>query len=373
MTLTASRVASPDHVSIALARPSLGQAEMDAVLDVLRSGQLAQGARVAEFERAFATYVECEHAIATSNGTTALQLALLAAGVGPGDEVITTPFTFIATVSSILHVGARPVLADIDPHTLNVAPEDVSRLITPRTRAILPVHLYGNPCELDELRDIAHTHGLILIEDACQAHGATYKQRPIGSSGTACFSFYATKNMTCGEGGMICTSDEQLADRARLLRNHGMRSRYVHEALGFNARLSDLHAAVGLVQLTRLEEATRARRHTAELYDAQLVGARRPIVLPTAESAWHQYTLIVEPGRRDAILASMAADGVQGAIYYPVPVHRQPMAVVAGLTGECPNADAAARSVLSIPIHPGLSQTERRYVVDVVNHALAAT
>jgi perosamine synthetase len=366
-------VASRGTRAVALSRPTLGQAEIDAVSDVLRSGNLAQGERVARFERAFAAYVGCAHAVATSSGTTALQLALLASGIGTHDEVITTPLTFIATASSILHVGARPVFADIDPHTLNLAPDSVRQRITPRTRAIMPVHLYGSPCDMHALTDIAQANHLALVEDACQAHGAVFQGHRVGSTGLACFSFYPTKNMTCGEGGMLCTSDADLAERARMLRNHGMRVRYRHEMLGYNLRLTDVHAAIGIAQLARLDELNRARRENAASYDTNLVGARRTALYPGAESAWHQYTLIVDRDRRDAVAARVEARGVGVGIYYPVPVHRQPLAEPLGISACCPNADAAADAVLSIPVHPGLSAEDRAYVVEVVNDALAAT
>jgi perosamine synthetase len=368
-----TRLTSQVTHAVALSRPTIGQAEVDAVSDVLRSGHLAQGEVVAQFEQAFAAYIGCAHAVATSSGTTALQLALLALGIGENDEVITTPFTFIATATSILHVGARPVFADIDPRTLNLAPESVRERMTPRTRAIMPVHLYGNPCDMDALTNIALEYDVALLEDACQAHGAGFQGHRIGSTGLACFSFYPTKNITCGEGGMLCTSEPALAERARMLRNHGMRVRYRHEMLGYNLRLTDVHAAIGIAQVARLDDLNRARRENAAYYDANLVGAHRPALYPGAESAWHQYTLIVDRDRRDAVAARVEARGVGVGIYYPVPVHRQPLAEPLGISACCPNADAAADAVLSIPVHPGLSAEDRASVVEVVNDALAAT
>jgi perosamine synthetase len=366
-----AHVTTPTHVP--LVRPDTAAEEIDAVTDVLRSGNLAQGERVAEFETAFARYIGCSEAVATSSGTTALQLALLALGIGPGDEVITTSFTFIATVTSIVHAGATPVLADIDPHTLNLSPASVRARITSRTRAIMPVDLYGNPCDFDAFQALADEFGLAIIDDACQAHGAEYGGRRVGSSGTACFSFYPTKNMTSGEGGMICTSDPEVADRARLLRAHGMRQRYRHDLLGHNFRMTDVHAAIGLAQLRRLDHFNQARRDTAAFYDANLRGAKRPDTLPGARSAWHQYTLIVEPSRRDALVEHLTARGIGVAIYYPVPVHRQPIAAQLGLaSADCPAADAASFSVLSIPVHPGLSHDDRAYVAREVNNGLAA-
>jgi perosamine synthetase len=226
---------------IPISKPLLGEEEQYAVARVLESGQLAQGPRVAEFEHAFAEFIGVKHAIATANGTMALYVALLARGISAGDEVITTPFTFIASVNAILYTGAKPVLVDVD-ETFNLSPASIERAITPRTRAIMPVHLYGQPADLAAITDIGRRYKLALIEDACQAHGATFDGRRVGSFGTGCFSFYATKNMTTGEGGMITTDDDGVAERARLLINHGMRVRYQHETLGYNFRMADMAA-----------------------------------------------------------------------------------------------------------------------------------
>ena len=234
---------------IPISKPYIGDAERQAVLEVLDSGMLAQGPKTALLEAKFAAVCGVKHAVATSNGTTALYLALLAHGIGPGDEVITTPFTFIASVNSIIFTGARPVFADIDPETFNISPARVESAITPRTRAIMPVHLFGLPCDMNALTDIARRHGLSLIEDAAQAVGADYHGRRVGSFGTGCFSLYATKNVMSGEGGMITTDDEAIANQCRLLRSHGMARRYYHDMLGYNFRLTDLHAAIGVAQI----------------------------------------------------------------------------------------------------------------------------
>jgi perosamine synthetase len=357
--------------SIPLAKPLLGQAEVDAVADVLRSGQLAQGNAVAAFEAAFAEYVGCKYAVATSSGTTALHLMLLALGIGPGDEVITTPFTFIATANAIRFAGARVVFADIDPSTLNISPAAVEARITPRTRAVLAVHLYGNPCDMGALGSIAKRHNLMLLEDACQAHGAETGGQRVGSLGPACFSFYPTKNMTCGEGGMLCTSDAILAEQAALLRAHGMRLRYVHEALGFNFRMTDIHAALGLVQLSRLDELNAARRANAAYYDATLAGACRPVIHDASRSAWHQYTLVVDPCRRDRVVAQLRQRGIGVDIYYPVPINQQLIYQDLGMEDVYPVAEMAARSVFSIPVHPGLTRDELAYIAHEVNDVLA--
>ena len=237
---------------IPISKPYIGEEEKRAVLEVLDSGMLVQGPRVAELENNWAKSCATQYAIATSNGTTALHVALLAHGIGSGDEVITTPFTFIASVNSILYTGARPVFVDIHSDSFNINAEQIEAAITPRTKAIIVVHLFGYPCDMNKSMDIANRHGLVIIEDAAQAIGADYQGKAIGSFGTGCFSLYATKNVMSAEGGMITTNDESIARRCRMIRAHGMERRYYHDMLGFNFRLSDLHAAIGLVQLQRL-------------------------------------------------------------------------------------------------------------------------
>ena len=286
---------------IPLSKPYLGEAERQAVLEVLDSGMLVQGERTAQLEAAFAAVCGTRHAIATSSGTTALHIACLAHGLGPGDEVITTPFTFIASVNCILYVGARPVFVDVEEDTFNLNPALIEAAITPATRAILPVHLYGYPCDMDAILDIARRHRLVVIEDAAQAIGATYQGKPVGSFGTGCFSLYATKNVMSAEGGMITTDDDDLAERCRLLRNHGMPRRYHHQLLGYNFRMSDLHAAIGLTQIKRLEEFTARRRAHAAYLNTHLRRVITPQVRPGYGHVWHQYTVRVRDGTdRDA-------------------------------------------------------------------------
>lgn len=357
---------------IPISQPDIGEREKQAVLEVLESGHLAQGPRVQQLEDAFAAVCRAQHAVAIANGTAALQLALLAHGIGPGDEVITTPFTFIASVNSILFCGARPVLADIQADTFNLDPERVEEQITPRTRAILPVHLYGNPCDMDALAAIAARHNLVVIQDAAQAIGASYKGRPIGSEGTACFSLYATKNVMCGEGGMITTDKEEIAARCRLLRNHGSQRRYYHEMLGYNLRLSDLHAAIGLAQLERLSEFTARRRANAEYFNGHLEDVITPQAPAENQHSWHQYTIRINGRRdRDAAAQQLREAGIGTGIFYPVPAHRQAHIVALGLGDvRLPVAEKMAQQVLSLPVHPRVTDADREMIVDAVNRLL---
>lgn len=353
---------------IPVSRPQIGPEEEEAVLAVLRSGVIAQGPQVARFEQAFAELCGVRHAVAVTSGTAALHLALLAHGVGPGDEVITTPFSFMATANSILMTGACPVFVDIDVETFNLDPDLVEAAITPATRAILPVHLYGHPAEMDALAAIASRHNLALIEDAAQAVGATYKGRPAGGFGTGCFSLYATKNIMSGEGGMITTDDEQIADRLRLLRNHGSRVRYYHEILGYNFRMMDLQAAIGLVQLGKLERFTEARIANAAFFDAEIThpGIVKPYTSPVVRHVYHQYTVRVA-GDRDAAVRHLAERGVGSAIFYPVPMHQQQVFRELGYRDHLPNSERAAGEVLALPVHPGLGEADRVQIVEALN------
>jgi dTDP-4-amino-4,6-dideoxygalactose transaminase len=353
---------------IPISKPFIGEAEKQAVLAVLESGMLAQGSRTAALEEKFADVCGVKHAIATSSGTTALHLALLAQGLRAGDEVLTTPFTFIASVNSILYCGARPVLVDIEPDTFNLNPDLIEAQITPRTKAILPVHLYGYPCNMEAILDIARRHHLLVVEDAAQAIGAEFKGKRVGSFGVGCFSLYATKNVMSGEGGMITTNDDAVADKCRLLRNHGMPRRYYHEMLGYNSRLSDLHAAIGLAQLARLGEFTAKRRANAEYLNRHITGVVTPQVRAGYAHVWHQYTVRVDRGRdRDAVVKRLNAAGVGTGIFYPIPAHWQ--GYVREIVGEVklPVAEQMAREVISLPVHPQLSQADLELIVCEVN------
>lgn len=352
---------------IPISKPFIGEEEKAGVLAVLESGMLAQGPRVAELERRFVELCQTKHAVATSSGTTALHVALLAHEIGPGDEVVTTPFTFIASINSIHFVGARPVLVDIDEETFNIDPALIEAAITPRTKAIMPVHLYGYPCDMDPILEIADRYGLAVIEDAAQAVGAKYKSRPVGSFGTACFSLYATKNIMTGEGGMITTDDDAVAERARMIRSHGMRRRYYHDIMGYNFRMSDLHAAIGLAQMNRLEKLTAKRRANAAYLSANLKGVRVPTVKEGYEHVWHQYTVRVN-GDRDAAVRQLNEAGVGTGIFYPVPAHKQLHLQELGY-GELslPVAEKISGEVISLPVHPLLSQADLEQIVYEVN------
>lgn len=352
---------------ISIAKPFIGEEEKAAVLEVLGSGQLAQGKRVREFEERFAEWVGARYAVAVSSGTTALHVALLAHDIGAGDEVITTSFSFIASANCILYTGATPRFADIDPVYYTIDPAAIEEQITPHTRAIIPVHLFGQPCDMEAIAEIAARHHLAIVEDACQAHGATLHGKPLGAWGAACYSFYPTKNMTTGEGGMITTNDAELAARMRLLREHGMRTRYVHEALGYNFRMTDLQAAIGLVQLTRIDAWNEQRRQHAAHLTRRLTGipgVATPQVRPGATHVFHQYTVAL--AQRDQVIAGLTEQGIGYGIYYPTPIHQQQIYQARGYTDVLPASEAASHKVLSLPVHPALTETELDQIADAV-------
>jgi dTDP-4-amino-4,6-dideoxygalactose transaminase len=367
----------PGESRIRLARVQIGPEEEAAVLAVLRSGMLAGGPQVAELEQAFASAHGAAHAVAVSNGTTALVAALRAHGVGPGDEVITSPLTFAATLNAILEVGATARFADITDD-LTVDPAQMAALVMPRTRALLPVHLYGLPAAMAEISALAAAHGLAVIEDAAQAHGARIGAAAVGSSGTATFSFYGTKNITCGEGGIVTTSDDEIAQRLRLLRNHGMRASYDYALPGYNYRLTDLQAAVAAVQLTRLPSINESRaRNAARLSEglSGLPGLVRPAVPPGRVHAWHQYVVQVTPAAlidRDQLSKRLDVDGIDSRPYYPALVHdhacyRDHPQVRADPT---PRASRAASEVLALPVHPLLTDADIDRILSCVRAAL---
>lgn len=337
---------------------------------VLESGQLAQGNVVADFENAFAEYCGVKHAIATSNGTTALHVAILAHEIGPGDEVITVPFTFIASANSIVYAGAKPVFVDIDPVSFNIDFDKIEAAITKRTKAIMPVHLFGNPAEMGRIMEIAEKHGLAVIEDAAQAHGTEENGKRAGSWGTGCFSFYPTKNITTGEGGMVTTNDDCVADRARLLRSHGMRVRYYHESIGYNFRMTNIHAAIGMAQLPKLEGFNQKRIANAAYLNENLPKdkVQVPQVRPGTRHVFHQYTVrVLPPLDRDNVREQLTAAGVGTEVYYPVPAHKQQIYLEMGYEGQSfPESEKAAKQVLSLPIHPSVTQGDLETIVEAV-------
>ena len=347
--------------------------EIDAAIaGVLESSQFVLGAEVAAFEEEFAAYCGTSECIALNSGTSALHLALLAAGVGPGDEVITVPFTFIASVAAIGYVGARPVLLDIDPSSFTIDPGAIEKAITARTRAILPVHLYGQPADMDPIMEVARRHGLVVIEDAAQAHGAKYKGVPVGGIGDlACFSFYPGKNLGAyGEGGAVTTGDVEFASTIRMLRDWGQDRKYHHVLRGFNYRMEGFQGAILRVKLRHLEQWTEARRAGAARYDKLLAdsGVETPKEMPWARHVYHVYTL--RSHYRDGLQATLQAEGIQTGVHYPVPVHLQPVYADLGYgRGAFPNAEAAASQVLSLPLYPELSPEALAEVAAAVNRA----
>ena len=361
---------------IVVAHPLLGHEEEAAILRVLASGRLTQGEYVADFERRFAELCHVQEAIAVSSGTAALHLALLAHNIGPGDEVITTAFSFAAAANLILLVGATPVFVDIDPETYTLDPTQVENALTRRTKAILPVHLYGHPCDMHRLEQLAEAYALVLIEDASQAHAAAIQGRPVGSFGTGCFSFYATKNMTTGEGGMVTTNDFAIAEQVRLLRNQGQEACFYHIILGYNLRMTELQAALGIAQLEKLEHFTRRRIANAAFLTERLKGAvQTPVVRPGYRHVYQQYTIRV-PVDRNEWAARLRIRGVDTAIRYALPIHQQPFfrrkpslfrilspGKKSNMKGSNPAAhlpvtESAAQQVLSLPVHPALSEED---------------
>ena len=355
---------------IPAAKPLIGAEEREAVDRVLQSGMLAQGSEVAAFESEFSAIVGNRHCIAVNSGTSGLHMALEALGLDTGDEVIVPSFTFAATANSVALTGATPVFVDIDPQTFNIDPKAIEAAITPKTKAIQPVHLYGQTAAMKEIMDIARRHNLLVVEDAAQAHMASLDGTPAGAFGDAgVFSFYPTKNMTSGEGGMITTANDETARQSRLLRNQGMEKRYENEIVGFNTRMTDIHAAIGRAQLRKLSKWTEHRIANAKFFDENLKGVVVPYVAPGAIHVYHQYTIRVVGHDRDAFSAEMTKRGVGNGVYYPIPVHRlRPF----GHTFDLPHTTSACNEVLSIPVHPALSENDLETIVSVINSIAAA-
>lgn len=360
-------------MQIPVARPAIGQDEISAVTAVLESGMLASGERVAEFERNFADYCGSTHAVAINNGTAALHAALLAADIGQGDEVIVPSFTFFATASAVSMTGAKPVFVDVDERTFNIDPAQVENAVTPRTKAVIGVHLFGQPFDVTGVEQVCESHNLTLIEDAAQAQGAiSHGQRAGAMAHMGCFSFYATKNMTTGEGGMVTTSDKAFNERLRLLINHGQSEKYLHTRIGYNYRLTDVAAAIGLVQLKKLEKFNMRRRKNAEYFDSHISvkGLLTPEVAQGTHHVYHQYVVRLTdefPMKRPDFIEYLKAKGIGTAVHYPIPLHHQPVYARANEPDSCPVSTRLAGSVLSIPVHPLLDQKELAYICDTIN------
>ncbi|MER7416105.1 DegT/DnrJ/EryC1/StrS family aminotransferase [Micromonospora peucetia] len=355
------------------AKPVIGEAEIEAAVRVLRSGRVVQGPEVAAFEEEFGELVSGRHCVAVNSGTSALQLTMMALGFGPGDEVIVPSFSFAASANSIRLVGAEPVFVDIEPGSFCLDPEAVAAAVTPRTVAIMPVHLYGHPAAMDKIMAIAEQHGLAVVEDAAQAHSATFGGQPVGAIGTAgCFSFYPTKNMHSLEGGMVTTADAELARTLRLLRNQGMEQRYANEIVGANMRMTDVAAAIGRVQLRQLPDWTEQRRANAKFLDSRITGMVTPPVADSARHVYHQYTVRVQGGNRDAAQQRLTELGIGNAVYYPTPIHRlKPYLGADGKPGpwDLPETERAAAEVVSLPVHPALSPEDLERIAEGANLA----
>ncbi|MFZ5652180.1 MAG: DegT/DnrJ/EryC1/StrS family aminotransferase [Bacillota bacterium] len=353
---------------IPVARPVIGREEIEAVSEVLESGMLAAGKAVSRFEDEFSGHLGVGDAVATSSGTTALFAALWSLDLPAGTRVITTPFTFVASANAILYCGHVPVFCDIDPGSFNISPSSLSKLLRKSRNsagALIVVHLYGQPCRMDLIMDMAREHGLKVIEDCAQSHGAAWRGKSAGTFGDiGVFSFYPTKNMTTGEGGMVVTDNPSLAEKIRMFINHGSSSRYRHEFLGHNFRMTDVAASIGLVQLGRLGGFNDARRQNARVLDGILgavPGVKTPYVHPDARHVYHQYTIRCR--WRDQLAEYLSRQGIGTGIHYPLPVHKQPLYKKMGYGRlHLPQAERACKEVLSLPVHPSLSESQLHYI-----------
>lgn len=355
---------------IPAAKPFIGNEEREAVDRVLRSGMIAGGPEVAAFEIDFSEHVAGRECVAVNSGTSALHMGLIAAGVKQGDEVIVPSFTFAATGNSVALAGAIPVFVDIEPDTFCISPAAVEDAITERTVGIMPVHLYGHPANMPELLAIAKKHDLKIFEDAAQAHDASLDGTPVGAFGDfGAFSFYPTKNMTSAEGGMVSLATSDAARMVRLLRNQGMERRYENEVIGFNTRMTDVHAAIGRVQLAKLPGWTKKRQANAKFFDENLAGVFTPVVVPGAVHVYHQYTIKIVDQDRDEFASQLAQRGVGTGVYYPTPTHELPSF---GLDVDLPVTRKVATQVLSLPVYPSLTQAELETVVEAVNDVAKA-
>lgn len=364
---------------ISIAKPIIGQDEKQAVMEVLESGHLVQGKFVEDFEQAFAKFQGVKYAIATNNGTTALSTALLASGVEAGDEVIIPSFSFVATATSVLSIGATPIFVDVEPETFCIDPELIIKEITPKTKAIMPVHLFGHPANMPIIDQICKKYNLLIIEDAAQAHGSKINGTCIGGWGAAAFSFYATKNMTSGEGGMVTTNNREIAERARMVRNHGMNAQYYHEVIGFNYRMTNIAAAIGLSQLPKLSGWNKQRIQNANYFNKHIQSVKIPITREDYYHVFHQYTVVTEEENRNNIVQELNKKGIDARVYYPIPIHSQPIFKQHPQSSnncQCtddknckhlPMSRKLSNSVFSLPVHPSLTQDDLERIVYEVN------
>ena len=360
---------------IGIAAPIIEDEERRAVNEVIESGMLAQGSKVAELEESWAKYCGTKHALAVNSGTAAIHAALYAAGVQDGDEVITTPYSFIATINPILMLGAKPILVDIDAKTFNIDVSKIEQAITDKTKAIVPVDLYGQPCDWKELKDIADRYDLKIIEDACQAIGAEYDGVKTGALGDlGCFSLYATKNIMCGEGGMVTTDSDEMADAIRLFRQHGMIAPYEYADLGYNYRMSDLHGAIAVEQLKKVDDFSARRRRNAELLNEALADTKKislPELAPERSHVYHQYTILLDSDvDRDEFITALREKGIGAGVYYPKPLHVYPHIAKLGYKlGDFPVAEELASRVVSLPVHPKVTAEDIKIIATVVKEA----
>lgn len=359
---------------IPIAHPMIGAQDVRVTSAVLRSRMLAQGEITAEFERKFAHYVGVNEAVALCNGTAALDVALKAAGITDGDEVATTAFSFIASANAILYQRATPVFVDVKRDTFNIDPDDLCAKISKKTKAIIGVHLFGQPFDVAAIQEICEDNHLSLIEDCAQAHGAEYKGKKVGGFGVGCFSFYPTKNMTTGEGGMLTTDDADVAGVVRLLRDHGQSDKYCHTVLGYNYRMTDVEAAMGIAQLGKLDSMNAKRIGNARYLNRHLDldGVQLPRPASGTKHVYSQYVVALRRDKidREQFASYLGANGIGSVIHYPLPIYQQPLYRSLGYSKEaagCPVAEEAARSVLSLPVHPALTRDELSYIVSVTN------
>lgn len=354
---------------IPIAKPVIQDEEIKNVVNVLKSGILAQGKWVSEFEQHFSDYIGVKYAVATINGTSALDIALKALKIGQGDEVIVPDFTFISTANSVLFQKSTPVFADVDEKSFTIDVNDVLEKITDKTKAVICVHLFGQSCDMRALQEVCDDHHLLLVEDCAQAHGAKYNSIKVGAFATGCFSFYATKNITTGEGGIVTTNDKDLADRLRLIINHGQTEKYIHDVLGYNLRMTNIQAAIGLAQLKKLDQLNMIRIKNAEYYNKNI--SNRSIIKPVKREnvfhVYHQYVLRV-PKDRDSFMQHINSNNIGTAIHYPMPIHMQPLYRSLNYPDNlCPVSTRLTKEVLSIPVHPLLSPEELTHIVSTIN------